>query len=54
MLLGLSPEQFRALASGFVSMLIYGSAYTYGTLVPYMISYLYWQGNNLLIEAIRQ
>jgi hypothetical protein len=40
----LSKEQIRALVAGFVSMLIYGSAYTYGTLVPYISSHIYYFG----------
>jgi len=34
-------DQIKALIAGFLTMMIYGSAYTYGTLVPYIISYIY-------------
>ena len=46
MIFGLTAEQLRALAGGFVCMLIYGSSYTYGTVVPYMFSYIYYYGNS--------
>jgi hypothetical protein len=35
-------------------MLIYGSAYTYGTLIPYVTSYLYYSGTSLLTQAIQR
>lgn len=41
----LSRSQIQALAAGFICMLIYGSAYTYGTLIPYVTSYLYYSGD---------
>lgn len=40
----LTVEQIRALTAGFICMLIYGSTYTYGTIIPYATSYLYYQG----------
>lgn len=40
-------EQLISLLAGFICMLIYGSAYTYGTLIPYVTSYLYYSGNSL-------
>ncbi len=46
--LGLNGEQIRALLGGFVSMLIYGSSYTYGTLIPYVTAYIYHSGNTTL------
>lgn len=38
-------EQFLALAGGFLSMIVYGSSYSYGTLIPYATSYIYYHGN---------
>jgi len=49
MLLGLNEEQMRSLFAGFICMLIYGGAYTYGTLVPYFISYIYYHGSCVYI-----
>lgn len=42
----LTREQLLSLLAGFISMLIYGSAYTYGTLVPYLTSYIYYSGKS--------
>jgi hypothetical protein len=50
----LSRSQIKALAAGFICMLIYGSAYTYGTLIPYVTSYLYYSGNHQVTKAIRK
>ena len=49
MILGLTGEQIRALAAGFVCMLIYGSSYTYGSIVPYIYSYIYYHGRPAMI-----
>lgn len=38
-------EQFLALTGGFLSMMVYGSSYSYGTLIPYATSYIYYHGN---------
>lgn len=46
MVLGLTGEKIRALAGGFVCMLIFGSSYTYGTIVPYLYSYIYYHGSS--------
>jgi hypothetical protein len=46
---GLNTQQLRALAAGFISMLIYGSSYTYGTIMPYILSYIYYYGTFTLI-----
>lgn len=47
----LQREQLVSLFAGFVCMLIYGSAYTYGTLIPYVTSYLYYAGIDLIIQV---
>ncbi len=40
----LEKQQIVSLVAGFTTMLIYGSSYTYGTLIPYVASYLYYAG----------
>jgi hypothetical protein len=47
----LQREQLTSLLAGFVCMLIYGSAYTYGTLIPYVTSYLYYSGKHPCMQA---
>jgi hypothetical protein len=44
--MALSVSQGRSLAAGFTCMLIYGSAYTYGTLIPFVTSFLYHAGTS--------
>lgn len=46
--MALTRPQLQSLAAGFICMLIYGSAYTYGTLIPYVTSYIYYESNPLL------
>ena len=41
----LKLPQLLSLVAGFTTMLIYGSSYTYGTLIPYVASYLYYAGD---------
>lgn len=48
----LTSSQARSLLAGFTSMLIYGSVYTYGTLIPYLTSYIYRSGNFHLTQEI--
>jgi hypothetical protein len=50
----LSRSQIQALAAGFICMLIYGSAYTYGTLIPYVTSYLYYSGNHHITKVTKK
>lgn len=38
----LSKQQIQSLLAGFICMLIYGSSYTYGTLIPFVTSYIYY------------
>jgi hypothetical protein len=44
LMLGLKWQQWAALASGFMVMLVQGSLYVYGTMSPYLFSYLYYEG----------
>jgi Sec-independent protein secretion pathway component TatC len=39
-----TPRQIIALFGGFVVMLVQGSLYVYGTMTPYLFTYLYYQG----------
>jgi hypothetical protein len=54
MILSLKPPQIRALSAGFITMLIYGSAYTYGTVMPYILSYIYYYGTHTITKATIQ
>ncbi len=40
--MNLSRQQIQSLLAGFICMLIYGSSYTYGTLIPFVTSYIYY------------
>jgi hypothetical protein len=46
---GLKPKNIVALFAGFTVMLVQGSLYVYGTMTPYILSYLYYQGNTISI-----
>jgi len=47
---GLSTRNIIALFAGFTVMLVQGSLYVYGTMTPYILSYLYYQGISMLTE----
>ena len=47
--MGLTLEQFKALAAGALIMLVQGSLYVFGTLTYYIRSYLYYHGMEELI-----
>lgn len=38
-------RQIVALIGGFIVMLVQGSLYIYGTITPYILTYLYYKGN---------
>jgi Sec-independent protein secretion pathway component TatC len=50
----LNAEQIRALAAGAMVMLVQGSLYVFGAISPYLISFLYYEGNLLIIQEIQQ
>lgn len=39
-----TTTQLIALTSGFTVMLVQGSLYVFGTMTPYIFTYLYYQG----------
>lgn len=45
-------SQVVALFAGFMVMLVNGSLYVYGTMTPYIITYLHYKGTTLLTQAI--
>jgi hypothetical protein len=53
-LAALSRSQIQSLVAGFICMLIYGSAYTYGTLIPYVTSYIFYESTPLSIQAMNR
>lgn len=48
---GLTPKNIIALFAGFTVMLVQGSLYVYGTMTPYILSYLYYQGKQISIKG---
>jgi hypothetical protein len=40
----LTPKNIIALFAGFTVMLVQGSLYVYGTMTPYILSFLYYKG----------
>lgn len=49
----LQLSQLVALLAGFLVMLVNGSLYVYGTMTPYIITYLYYQGKACPTQEIR-
>jgi len=43
--MSLTPKSVLILASGFLTMLVFGSIYTFGALTPYISSYLYYHND---------
>lgn len=41
-----------ALIAGFTVMLVNGSLYVYGTMTPYIVTYLHYKGKHVTIQAI--
>lgn len=39
-----TPTQLLALLGGFTVMLVQGALYVYGTMTPYLLTYLHYQG----------
>jgi hypothetical protein len=46
----LTIRNIIALFAGFTVMLVQGSLYVYGTMTPYILSYLYYQGKPSLTK----
>jgi predicted ABC-type sugar transport system permease subunit len=43
-------SQVVALFAGFTVMLVNGSLYVYGTMTPYIVTYLHYKGNHVLTQ----
>ncbi len=46
-------SQLIALISGFIVMLVQGSLYVFGTMTPYIYTYLYYEGKVAPIQDIK-
>lgn len=46
----ITTKNIIALFAGFLVMLVQGSLYVYGTMTPYILSYLYYQGTSIPIQ----
>lgn len=42
----LRPRQLLSLVAGFTVMLVQGSLYIFGTITPYIATYLYYKGTH--------
>lgn len=49
----MKASQIVALIAGFLVMLVNGSLYVYGTMTPYIITYLFYKGSCCFIQAKR-
>lgn len=47
----LTPRNIIALFAGFTVMLVQGSLYVYGTMTPYILTYLRYHGTFTFIQA---
>jgi hypothetical protein len=47
----LSPSQIVSLIAGALTMMVQGSLYTFGTITPYIASFLYYQGKVVSIKV---
>jgi hypothetical protein len=50
-LTNLRSNELRALVAGFTVMLVQGSMYVYGTLTPYIVTYLHYQGKAIQYQG---
>jgi len=42
--MGLTSAQITSLVGGALTMMVQGSLYVFGTIIPYLASYLYYHG----------
>jgi hypothetical protein len=48
-----TKDQWIALVAGVLATTIQGSLYVFGSIMPYISSYLYYEGTSLFIQEIR-